>query len=57
MENNCNRTDLEERKAQLEQRYGDQLPMILTLLGLRKESHKFMIIEQIIPNTLGIKKI
>ena len=41
---------------QIEKRYGNDLPMILTLLIIKKESSEFLNIEERIANTLIILK-
>ena len=41
---------------QIEKRYGNDLPMILALLRIKKESPEFLNIEETIANTLTIVK-
>ena len=46
----------EEQIMQIKKRYGNDLPMIVTLLRIKKES-EFLNIEETIANTLTIEQI
>ena len=52
----CSILSKEERIMRIEKRYGNDLPMILTLLRIKKESPEFFNIEETIANTLTIVK-
>ena len=52
----CTILSKEERIMRIEKRYGNDLPMILTLLRIKKESPEFLNIEETIANTLTIVK-